>query len=384
MSLYCSSPEMLSRDEKKALAADIVRLSKLLTRGRESLPAYLKDEGLRKAYRTYFLPANSGKIHTPLRELSLSPKKTLDREKLRILDLGSGPGTSILGVMEFFAQEGLRPDIDFIAVDQVAENLREAEALFGACRPELYPNATLKTLKTSVEQMHVEGRFDLVILSNLLNELFHSDGDRTEKRVAFMKSVLGRFLAHDGSCIIIEPALRETSRGMLEVRDGLLEHGYTVYSPCLGSDRCPVLADPRDWCHEDVPWDPPGLIKELDKLVGLRKDSFKFSYLVLRKDGLSLADIHGKNAFRIVSEPLVSKGKKEFYICGHGMRKQATRLDKDTSPLNGPFENLKRGDIVVIEGLTDEGKRYKVTKETRVIHEQISSSTKTGLQIHHR
>jgi len=374
MSLYYSSPEKLSRDEMKALAADVVRLSKLLTRDREALPAaYLKDEGLRKAYRTYFLPSNSGKIHIPLKDLSLSPKKPLAREKLRILDLGSGPGTSVLGVMEFFARNELRPELDFIAVDHVAENLRETEALFGACRPELYPDATLKTIRTSVEQMHMEGWFDLIILSNLMNELFHVDGDRTAKRVAFMKSVLGRFLAHDGSCIIIEPALRETSRGMLEVRDGLLEHGYTVYSPCLGSDSCPVLADPRDWCHEDLPWDPPALIKELDRLVGLRKDSLKFSYLVLRKDGLSLADIQDKNAFRIVSEPLVSRGKKEFYICGHGLRKLVTRLDKDTTSLNGPFENLKRGEVAAFEGLMDEGKRFKVTKETRVITAAVAS-----------
>ena len=37
----------------------------------------------------------------------------------------------------------------------------------------------------------------------------------------------------------------------------------------------------------------PALVKEIDKLTGLRKDSLKFSYLVLRKDGLTLKDVCG-------------------------------------------------------------------------------------------
>ena len=81
----------------------------------------------------------------------------------------------------------------------------------------------------------------------------------------------------------------------------------------------------RDWYHEDVPWDPPALIREIDKLIGLRKDALKFSYVVLRKDGLSLTDVHGVDSCRIVSEPLVSKGKIEFYLCGPGGRLRVTR-----------------------------------------------------------
>jgi hypothetical protein len=67
--------EKLSRNEINSLAADVVRLSELLTSHREDLPAaYLKDEGLRNAYRAYFLPSNLSKIHKPLQELSLHPR----------------------------------------------------------------------------------------------------------------------------------------------------------------------------------------------------------------------------------------------------------------------------------------------------------------------
>lgn len=362
------SPE-LSHDELRSLAADVARLSTLLTREREGLPAaYLRDEGLRKAYQAYFLPANLSKIHKPLQELSLHPRDLFAKAKLRVLDIGAGPGTASLGVLTFFSQQDRKPQLEFTAVDQVAENLKMAEALFLSSRTTHALDASLKTVESDIADLknNVHGHFDVIILSNVMNELFARDNAKTGKRVGILNNILTRSLADDGSCIIIEPALRETSRDMLEVRDGVLEQGFQLYSPCLFSKKCPALTNPKDWCHEDIPWDPPALVKEIDNLTGLRKDALKFSYLVLRRDRLSLSDVCGPNSFRVVSEPLVSKGKVEFYLCGAGERKLVTCLDKDATPGNEPFRPLQRGNLVSFERLIDEGKRFKVGKETAV------------------
>jgi ribosomal protein RSM22 (predicted rRNA methylase) len=362
------SPE-LSHDELRSLAADVARLSTLLTREREGLPAaYLKDEGLRKAYRAYFLPSNLSKIHKPLQELYLHPRDLFAKAKLRVLDIGAGPGTASLGVLTFFSQRERRPQLEFTAVDQVAGNLKMAEELFFSSRTTHPLEASLKTFQSDIGGLGniLHGHFDVIILSNVMNELFARDEARTGKRVGMLQDILKRALANDGSCVIIEPALRETSREMLEVRDGILEQGFHLYSPCLFSGKCPALVNPKDWCHEDIPWDPPTLVKEIDKLTGLRKDSLKFSYLVLRKDHLSLSDMCGPNVFRVVSEPLVSKGKVEFYLCGAGERKLVTRLNKDGTDHNRAFETLQRGDVVGFEQLTDEGKRFRVGKDTKV------------------
>ena len=387
------------------LAANVARLSNLLTRERDALPLpYLRDKDLREAYILYYVPANLYKIHVPLRELSLHPagifRKETDMsqrltkddennppipplekggkgefeglfssERLRILDLGSGPGTAILGVMDFFSSHGEKPFLEFIAVDPLSENLMDAERLFQSFRKEVFANASLLTIKSSIERTKSlpEGPFDMILLSNVLSEVFHPDPERIEKRVRLLASLIKRSLASDGSCIIIEPALRATSRELLEVREGLLREGLHIYSPCLISEPCPALVNPKDWCHEDIPWEPPATILEIDKLTGLRKDSLKFSYLIIRKDTRSLSDIFGSNPFRVVSEPLISKGKIEYYLCGTGGRQLAVRLDKDKSKLNESFSSLKRGNIVSFEGLIDEGKRLKVDKETLVI-----------------
>jgi len=352
-----------------SLAEDVSRLSRLLTRVRDVLPhAYLRDPGLRKAYLTYFLPPNLAKIQVPLRELCLHPANLLAKERLQILDLGTGPGTAVLGIREFFRQRGSGQYLEFTAVDQVGENLKEAEALFREAGGGTDKRASLSTVRSDIEAItkRAGGPFDVIVLSNVLNELFLRESDRVAKRTELVKNILARLLAVDGSLIIIDPALQETSRDLLMVRDSIIDAGAHVYSPCLVQGHCPALVNPKDWCHEDRHWDPPDVVLELDEATGLRKDSLKFSYLVLRNDAYSLADVCGTASYRVVSEPLASKGKLEFYFCGNEGRRLATRLDKDASPANDPFERLRRGDIVRVEGLVIEERRFRITKESLV------------------
>ena len=122
---------------------------------------------------------------------------------------------------------------------------------------------------------------------------------------------------------------------------------------------------PKDWCHADVPWDPPELIMDIDRLTGLRKDSLKFSYMIFQKERASLTDLYG-DSYRVVSEPLVSKGKMEFYVCGREGRRLVTRLNKDHSGTNEPFEKLKRWDIVQFSGIADEAGGLRILKESQV------------------
>lgn len=362
-----SISQTLTTSELKTIASDVKELSNLFTKDRKILPPqYLNNKRLRRAYILYFLPSNIYKIHLPLKELSLHPKKILSKKELKILDLGSGPGTTILGILDFFSNQKKRPSLEFTAIDSVAENLSIAKDLFKLFTENINIDASLKTFKINIEKAGAipQDTYDIIILSNILNELFYNDEKKIAERVSFLNTIIDKFLTPDGSCIIIEPALRETTREMLEIRDSLVKNGFRIYSPCLIDDPCPALSNPKDWCHEDIPWIPPVIIKEIDKLTGLRKNSLKFSYLVLRKDKLSLTDVLEKNSCRIVSEPLISKGKLEFYICGHGGRQLITRLDKDKTPSNEQFQKLQRGDIVSFESLIDEGKRLKVGKDT--------------------
>lgn len=261
------------------------------------------------------------------------------------------------------------PNLEFTAVDPLAENLREAEALFLEHSKGVKSIEKLQTVRAGIENIErvISGAYDIIVLSNMLNEVAYNEEDRVSRRVSLLKTLMNKLLIDDGSCIVIEPALKETSRELMEVRDGLLMEGFCIYSPCLISEKCPALANPKDWCHQDISWDAPDIVRKVDRLTGLRKDSLKFSYLVIRKDGLSITDIYGTGSFRVVSDPLATKGKTEYYICGTGGRLLIVLLDKDRAPINDSFNDLLRGDIVCFDGLVDEGKRLRVTKGTVVL-----------------
>jgi ribosomal protein RSM22 (predicted rRNA methylase) len=204
--------------------------------------------------------------------------------------------------------------------------------------------------------------FDFIIMGNVLNELFPGDAQRIEKRSRRIAALIHDWLAPNGFLILMEPALRETSRELLRVRDRLLDMlPLTIYSPCVHSQRCPAVApgSDSDWCHEEHPWQAPPWIRQLDERIGLRKSSLKYSYAVLNRMGLSIRDAalrvalsderalpEGNHLWRVVSEPLRERGKAAVYLCGIEGRFRVTRLNKHASPANADFTQLDRGQVV--------------------------------------
>jgi len=163
--------------------------------------------------------------------------------------------------------------------------------------------------------------------------------------------------------MLVEPALRETSRALHQVRDRLLqEQRCTIYSPCLHERNCPALVNPDDWCHEERPWDVPASILEIDQEVGFIKDALKFSYLLLRIDGRTIVG-RQPDVYRVVSELREFKGEKRAWLCNELGRQDVGRLDRNASSENAAVDDWHRGAIVQIERIVHrerDGKRSTV------------------------
>jgi ribosomal protein RSM22 (predicted rRNA methylase) len=195
-------------------------------------------------------------------------------------------------------------------------------------------------------QIQQAGPYDLIIFANCLNELNES----IETRTSLVATALS-LLAPHGTMMIVEPALCETSRALHHVRDHLLAASRcTVYSPCLHERNCPALLNPGDWCHEERAWEPPSTIKEIDRQVGFIKDALKFSYLLLRTDGRTIAE-RSPQTFRMVSELRKFKGDTRAWLCNELGRSEVGRLDRATSDTNSAWDQCRRGTIVRIEGV---------------------------------
>lgn len=325
------------------------------------------SDGLQARLR-FYLPRDSAKILSPLGELARAG--LLPQRRWRVLDLGAGLGTTTLGAARVAKHLGV-PGLDVLALDRDARALdafvelaKEHEAL-GVAPIALNTRALDVTRLSDLR----EGPFDLVLAGLVLNELDLETRHRVIESVAPL-------LAPDGAFVILEPALREITRGLHVLRDRIdadasaraaltepptaAPSAWNVFAPCLRRGPCPMLETERDWCHEDEPFALPPKLAAVARDASLRFERLTYAYLTLRKDGRTLRDFVGEDARRVVSMPLVSKGKRELLVCDDAGRTLLRRLDREASDSNADFGDSYRGDVLRVS-----------LEETRVRAERV-------------
>jgi hypothetical protein len=282
---------------------------------------YLADPELRRQYAAEIAPRTGAALRKILAEVygqGATPPA-------RALDLGAGTGAAGAALRERFGA-----GLDLVAVDRVAG-----------------PGIVAADLERDVPPSL--GRFDLMVAAHLLGELFLSEPD-ARRLDALARRVLAwtrQLLAEGGLVVLVEPALRETSRALLGVRDRLLAAGLGVVAPCFFTGPCPALERERDWCHDAAP--------------SPSSPRVDFSYLALRATPQT-----PRASFRIVSDRLVEKGRLKIYACGPSGRHPFVRLDRAASDANADFGRLERGDVATIAGASDATDGLRVGEATIV------------------
>ena len=361
-----------------ALAQAVVKLSRLFTTDRPSLPLrYLDDSAHAAAYLSYFLPVNLSKVQVLLNELPNDISHETPDRPMAVLDLGCGPGTGCLALLDWLWQHSPEraKSLSVLAADASHVSLQDTKRLWEAYSQEVgIPGAGLRCVEGNLEhplkgdlgkQIVRAGPYDLIILANCLNELFATAVNPPAEQAAVVGQLLP-FLAPHGTIMIVEPALRQTARALHQMRNHLLKQGLcTVYSPCLHEAACPALDHPDDWCHEERPWQTPPAIAALDREVGFIKDALKFSYLLLRTDGRTIVQ-RSPQTFRVVSELRELKGEKRAWLCNETGRPEVGRLDRKASPHNEVLDSWHRGAIVQIERIVRKEKEGKVSPVGRI------------------
>lgn len=338
----------VSARKGRALTEAIIERSRLYTSQRDELgtPIERRSELADLAARAlFFTVADAAKSMIPLAELER--QGLVPRGPLEILDIGAGAGAMSLGVLDYLGRTcGLAPvairalDKDARALAIFADAARELAARWDV---PITVHAERLDLRGAALPRGKAGGADLVLAGTVLNEL-----DAAE-RPALVKAML-EAASPEGSVIIIEPALRETSRALHEIRDWVIDSGLAqVFAPCTRRlAPCPSLADERDWCHEDRPTSLPERTDKLAALTGLRQYGLKFSYLTLRRATDAQLDVTSGCALRLISGRLESKGKIECIVCSDAGRSTVRLLRRDRRLENRGFERSRRGDVLVM------------------------------------
>lgn len=355
------------------LSRAVTDVSHAYTRERANLEVLRHDEAVHGARLQFFLSRDLLKIHGPLAELQSVGALPAARH-WRVLDLGAGLGSTSLGVARFAALRGGPTQLSVAAVDIDADALLLFEALARDLGSLPGVPMALQThthdLTSGTLPAGLRGPFELIVVGLALNELA-----AVQSEEALLARILAcaELLTDDGCLVILEPALRDTSRVLQSLRDRLALRARSpyVFAPCLHHGPCPMRVRERDYCHERVPCQLPPALAQLAASAGLRERDLTYSYLTLHRQPRSLRELGAPEdaLFRVVSGQLASKGKTEVWLCQPSLPTRAMRLDRQRSPDNAAFELAERGSVLRLAqaGADDGGKStLRVGKEASV------------------
>lgn len=400
----------LSDKEYNTVSNSLLQLQRGLTGKRNLIGVnYMNDKNFLGAYLLYYWPVS----YLQISYAALSVKEKFfevaeiaksENRNVRILDLGSGPGPACASVTDIVLDacsnnanlSGV--GIDVTLLDQSEKSLGLAKRIFEKDFSSVKVNTSVCDFESSGFEKILSGGFDIVVMSHALNELWKGDASFINTRCDFLKKVCDS-LNKNGFMLVAEPALLETSRSLLKVRDGMIELGVNVVSPCCScffngeALKCPaILAGENQTCHGEVEWKPCEPVGGIAKRAGLDRESVKMSFIVLQNasdfdgkttvNGEGVIQVTAKNkplskiCGRVVSDGMLNKaGRLRFVFCNGKERITVSAKNGDSVAKEKGFFSLKRFDFVQIENPEIRGDKnnisYGVNENTLIAIEKF-------------
>lgn len=304
----------------KMLAKWVYELSDILV-GKQKMIKYFEDEKFIKAYASFFFSQNFARSYFVFNELiNLTDIKKCT--ELKILDLGSGIGASILPVCEILKENKIN-----FKIDCIESSVKAAETL------KLLLNKTQYKKKINIINEDFNrfktGKYNIIIATTSLNE--------SEQTIKKLISTINSLLLSPSALIIIEPAWKQGFELIKNVKTIIQKPPLL---PCNCADVCMVDKE-QDWCHFSMKLRLPDITLRVNQLLKHNLDYIKFTYGVFCNDILLK-----NNNFRVIIPPTKRKGKTILRICNGGNSFWLERLDRDKTDINKDFDNCSCGDIV--------------------------------------
>ena len=256
----------------------------------------------RLAYVVARMPATYFAALAVLRELRIRcPQMNIER----MLDLGSGPATSLWAawseIDDLTHATLVDPDPDMIVL---AKRLIAGSTL----------TQRVETIwDTSIGHFTTKTAYDLVVGGYVLGEMEAGERQRV---------VADAWTAARGAVVFIEPGSPDGFRRIMETRDQLIGYGASIVAPCPHAGLCPMPAD--DWCHFAVRLNRTSLQRRLKGGVLAYEDE-KYTYVVATRGAGS------PSAGRVIRRPDLAPGRVTVKLCHpEGLREETvTRRNRE-------------------------------------------------------
>lgn len=340
-------PDVLQTREFRSVVTAVQQLNEGLESGDRLVGEdYFTDPELLGAYLLYQWVLHYQQGLSLINELPDTPK--------RVLDLCSGPGAFSFAALRQGASEVVALDRNPIALKLAGEICgRSGYPLTARCHDVLqfpYP---------------IEGKFDLIVIGYCLEELFPStQKEWNHKQKSWIDQLL-RLLKPEGKLLIVESSLPHTNRRILSLRDELVQAGIPVQAPCVWRGECPALQT-NNLCYAQRDFEKPFVIKEIQRAAQINLSSLKMSYLILRNPESGWPQLPDYPVHRVISPPMDTHAGKRFHLCGTEGKKDLGSHLKELPKEARPFEYLKRGELISIDGALVKQQHFDIILGTRI------------------
>jgi hypothetical protein len=320
-----------SKEDVRFFSKGLMELSGFFTTERtgEKLPDYFTTARFRSSYFLYFFGLQGAKFLTLYDRHPEAVGAVLEHANrtgtLRIVDVGSGPGTASLALLCFLLEGLLDPrrpklrlpfKIELHWIDHNEAILKDGEALLAGLLelfPEIDGDVSLKKERRSWWKHPRDFDFSasLVLFGNVLNECSDDPRIFLEGLAPFLKEPQG------GGVLLVEPAFKEASQRLSRIRDEavLADSPLPLWGPCLHSGKCP-LAEGRNWCHFSVPATLPGsFFRKFSIRLGGIRDWLKFSFVWIGSRDSAPQMKLPKGLVRVVSDPVRTPRGLQSLVC---------------------------------------------------------------------
>ena len=352
-----------------ALAKAVERLSDLYTTDRGRLAREQADAVHLAAKREYFLASDAPKVVLAIEECAARSGECAARsgecaarseafarlaalERVRVVDFGAGVGATSVGFLAWLA--GARAARGIAAPARVEFHAVElgvpaARAYESAVRVAAAAAGVEATVAVDARDFRAAPPppCDIILCQTAINELLIG-----ERHGAATVDLVAGWARH-APLVVIEPALRTTTRALMALRDDLCARGGThVVAPCLHQARCPMLAREGDWCHEARRIEPTPRVARIDRIVGRRDERALFAFLATAPGQAHAHAQQSPTLVRLVTDTLGSRGKTERLACrADGELRLMRLLDRETTESNRAFLAAERGAVLAIDPL---------------------------------
>lgn len=385
----------LNQSEIKVLSQSLLNLQRGLTGERKLAgQSYMNDKNLFGAYLLYYFPVSYLQIQTVVETFETAENTAISTNSknncIKILEIGSGPAPGTIAICDKLREKNPNAKIEITLLDSSKNALETAKKIIQSD----FKNVEIKTQVCNLESISNEkliinnSQFSIILMSHVLNELWKTDNKKIEKRINFLKNVKN-FLSENGVLILNEPAVLESSRNLIKVRDEILNNEefseLSLISPCqnvvstrvcknsLGSTTkkivCPCLLSENQTCHAEKLWKPNEPILSLAKGAKLDRQSVKMTYFVFQKISPLTSNISPTTShLTIVSDSMLNKsGRVRFMLCDGKKRFSISAKKDDEHAKKIGFFNLKRYDKIKIENPEIREENFGIKNETNLL-----------------